>query len=461
MNEVRRDFQFNVVACRNGLFTDVQETRLLDENGEPVYYIRFCGDGEIINESGERNFIEDQFWSFDVPGGQTTSTRWDPDDLEFPGVGLYDGILVLNPGFVNCTDTALVQVEIFPEVVADFEFDYDTCQAGPVSFTNLSFSDAGPDALEELIWELDDFGTSGQSDVLIEFDDPGRYDVTLTARDTNECTQSITKEVPYFPIPQVIVIAPSAENGCVPTPIVFENLTDPINEDYEIIWDFGDGNTGEGVSPTHIYEEVGTFPLSISVTSPFGCEIDTAFESLITTLPSPVANFSADASEVSRLNPVVSFMDESIDAIRWNWLFEGFGFSFEENPIYTFRESGRQEVRLVVTAANGCTDTLFSEILVVPDIAYKLPNAFTPNGDGINDLFFGVGNAEEAEAFYLSIWNRWGELIFETTDANEGWNGQKYNTGKLVPNGVYVVTVRYVNYEEEVTNLKGFVTVVR
>ena len=461
MNEVRRDFQFNVADCRNGLISDVEETELRDINGEPLYYIRICGEGDIINESREERFIENQFWSFDIPGGMTTSTKFHPDDLDFPGEGIYDGLLILNRGFPNCTDTALVQVEVFPEVYADFEFDYDTCQASPVNFTNLSYSDAGPNALRELIWELDTFGTSSQSNVSLQFDGPGRYEVSLTARDINECTENITKEVPYFPIPRILVIAPSAEVGCVPAPITFENLSRPINEEYDIVWDFGDGTMGEGVSPTHIYEEVGTFPLNLSVTSPFGCQIDTAFGDLITTLPSPIADFSADASEVSRLNPVVTFMDESTDAIRWNWLFEGFGISFEENPVYTFRESGRKPVRLVVTASNGCTDTIFSEILVVPDIAYKLPNAFTPNGDGVNDLFFGVGNAEEAEAFQLTIWNRWGELIFETNDANEGWNGQKFNTGKLAPNGVYVVVVRYVNYEDVVTNLQGFVTVLR
>ena len=367
----------------------------------------------------------------------------------------------MNRGFPNCTDTALVQVEIFPEVVADFDFDYDTCGINPVEFTNLSFSDAGPNALRELRWELGDLGTSFEQDITVQFENPGRYDVTLTAKDLNECTESITKEIPYFPIPNVIVIAPSTEVGCVPTPITFQNLTNPINEEYEIIWDFGDGNMGTGLSPTHIYEEVGTFPLNISITTPFGCQIDTAFGDLITTLPSPRADFSADASEVSRLNPIVTFTDESTDAIRWNWLFNGFGISFEENPVYTFRESGRKQVRLVVTAANGCTDTTFSEILVVPDIAYKLPNAFTPNGDGINDRFFGVGNADEAESFQLSIWNRWGELIFETNDANEGWNGQKFNTGKIAPNGVYVVVVQYVNYEDVKTIIDGFVTVLR
>jgi len=90
-----------------------------------------------------------------------------------------------------------------------------------------------------------------------------------------------------------------------------------------------------------------------------------------------------------------------------------------------------------------------------------LPNAFTPNGDGINDTFFGVGNVGDAVQFHLSIWNRYGELIFETEDSNAQWNGKKNNVGQDAPNGVYVVKVRYVNFNDEVFEVQGFVTVIR
>ena len=101
-----------------------------------------------------------------------------------------------------------------------------------------------------------------------------------------------------------------------------------------------------------------------------------------------------------------------------------------------------------------------TELICTPEYFF-LPNAFTPNGDGINDLYFGVGNANEAESFHLTIWNRWGEMIFETDDPDEGWNGRKFNSGEIAPNGVYVVVVQYVNYEDVITNLEGFVTVLR
>ncbi len=461
MNEVRRDFQFNIADCENDLRVDVEETELRSRNGEPLFFVRICGDGTIINESTNQSFIDNVKWEFDLPGGQTTSsTKFDPDDLDFPGEGPFDGILVLNPGFPQCTDTGLIQVQIFPEIVADFEFDFDTCVAGPVAFTNKSFSLAGPGSIIELIWELDSLRFFDR-DLNYQFRDAGTFDVSLIARDSNECTEEIVKEVPYLPIPPFLVIAPSSEESCLPATITFENLSDPISEEYDIEWNFGDGNFGDGVSPTHTYESVGTFPISLSVTSPFGCEIDTSFGDLITTLPSPVADFTFSPNRVSRLDPVVSFTDLSSDAIRWDWLFSDFGISREKNPIYTFQSSGEQTIELIVTGRNLCRDTIVSSLIVIPDIAYKLPNAFTPNGDGINDTFFGVGNVGDAVQFHLSIWNRYGELIFETEDSNAQWNGKKNNVGQDAPNGVYVVKVRYVNFNDEVFEVQGFVTVIR
>ena len=460
INEVLRDFQFNVADCENDLRVDIEETELRQRNGEDLFYVRICGDGVLIDESTNPTHIEEWLWEFEVDGRTISSTNSFPDDLLFPGEGPYDGTLTLNPDQPQCTATGLIQVEIFPNITADFDFDFDTCIAGPVTFTNQSVSDAGPNAIVELRWELDTI-TSLSEDLVHTFSNGGIFDVSLTARDSNECTEEITKEVPYLPVPPFLVIAPSAERACVPATIQFDNLTNPISEDYDILWDFGDGSFGDEVSPTHTYDESGVYPISLNVTSPFGCSIDTSFGNLIEIIPRPFADFVASPEEVSRLDPVVEFFDQSLDAIRWDWLFDEAGISIERNPIHTFTTSGPKVVRLIVTNSDMCQDTTFREVIVVPDIAYKLPNAFTPNADGVNDLFFGVGNVEDAKVFQLAIWNRYGELIFETEDGKEGWNGRKNNVGKDAPAGVYVVTVKYVNQNDEVTNLNGFVTLIR
>ena len=107
------------------------------------------------------------------------------------------------------------------------------------------------------------------------------------------------------------------------------------------------------------------------------------------------------------------------------------------------------------------TDTTVQIIDIEPKVNYFLPNAFTPNNDALNDNFLGRGFFLGMTDFSLNIWNRWGELVFETTDPNEGWNGKKFNTGKSAPNGVYVVIVKYKGPRGNPFKIKGFATIVR
>src|SRR5690606_2662097 len=126
---------------------------------------------------------------------------------------------------------------------------------------------------------------------------PGNLPVTLTVRDTNQCQESITKNLPYFPVPALIVIAPSDFTGCAPADIFFNNLSFPIDTTYDIDWSFGDGGSSGAVSPYYTYESPGVYTVSVSITSPIGCEIDTVFNDLITVLPAPEAGFSFTPEE--------------------------------------------------------------------------------------------------------------------------------------------------------------------
>lgn len=460
VNEVRRDFQFNVANCTPTVLGDVEETELRMRNNKPLFYIKLCGDDPIINESSIRSNIQAQSWEFSTPAGSISSTLWNPNDLQFPGSGLYDGTLILNPG-LQCNDTAQIQVEIFPELNADFTFDYDTCEIGEVTFTDLSNTILGREAIIDWEWTLGNGDTVSQTSFRYLYEEAGTFPVALSVIDFNGCEDTKIQEVAYFPLPPLLVVSPSTFEGCLPATISFDNLSDPINNQYQIFWDFGDGNVGTGLRPTHLYETEGFFSISVEVISPFGCQTDTTWQDLIRTRPSPIADFTFNPREPSNFEPLVQFTDQSVDAIRWEWDFDGRGIAFEPNPSFAFSEKGQKQVTLRVWHENGCEDIKQGFVNVIPQVRYQLPNAFTPNDDGKNDLFFGVGNAEDALSFTLSIWNRYGEKVFETNNPSEGWNGRKNNIGEYVINGVYVVTVRYINPAEEVVNLNGFVTVIR
>lgn len=436
----RRDFQFNVTNCEPTVVADIQEDEII--NGQDFLVIS-CGEETIsfVNQSYQQQFIDTYLWTFNIGGADQNFTEWNPV-VTFPGVGTYEGKLMLNAG-TTCADTANIFVAIYPEIVADFSFDYDTCQAGPVVFTDLSYSGAGPGTITGWAWNFDDGNTSPLPDPAHLYSLPGTFGVALTVTDVNDCQDTRVKDLPYYPVPELIVVAPSELVACQPASITFQNLSFPIDESYDVSWNFGDGNTGSGLSPTHVYENVGVFTVSLGITSPLGCFTDTTFFDLIEILPSPVAGFSYAPDNPSNLEPTVHFTDESQNAVSWRWDFGGVGFSTLSDPVFTFPDTGMLLVTQIVTHPSGCRDTAVLVIDIEPQVRYFLPNAFSPNGDGINDGFRGEGIMDGAQGFVLQVWNRYGELIFETNDPFEPWNGRKDNTGNIAPAGVYVVTVSY------------------
>lgn len=457
LSRVYRDFQFNVANCDPTVVADIEETVLI--NGQQ-FVINSCGDTEITfgNQSFQRPFISNFYWQFDLGGGNIqTESLWEPT-VNFPGIGQYSGRLVLNEN-TNCGDTASILINIFPEVEAGFTFAYDTCKAGPVTFTDTSRT--GSCCLTNWDWSFGDGNTSTAQNPSHVYMQPGNIPVTLTVRDTNTCTDAVTQIIPYFPAPAIIVVSPSAAVECVPATIFFDNLSFPIDESYDINWDFGDGGFSTDISPTHLYDQTGLFSVSVSITSPIGCQIDTFFNNLITILPSPEAGFSYAPDQPSNLEPEVRFTDESMGAYRWLWDFGTNANSTLPSPIYTFPDTGMYLVMQVVTHPSGCTDTAQAIIDVIPEVRFHLPNAFSPNGDSVNDVFQGKGFLEGARNFQFTIWNRWGEEIFSTNNPDIAWNGRKNNTGADSPPGVYLVWVQFTGPRGDPFSFKGFVTLLR
>lgn len=457
LGEIRRDFQFNVASCDPTVVADIDADEVV---GEQQYVVNTCGNSIVTfeNESFQERFIEQFEWSFDINGTIVTeSEEWNAT-IEFPGEGTYEGQLILNPG-TNCGDTAQIFVNVFPEVIADFSYVYDTCVAGPVDFTDLSST--GACCLTEWDWSFGDGNNTDAQNPSHVYMEPGNIPVTLTVTDTNSCVDSYTQTIEYFPVPSLIIIAPSSFIGCTPAEIFFDNLSFPIDSTYDITWDFGDGGFSTAISPTHIFEIPGNYTVTVDITSPIGCQTDTIFPGLIDILPSPTAGFDFTPNEPSSLQPEVIFTDQSQDAASWFWDFDTGATSILTNPTYVFPDTGMYQVAQIVTHPSGCQDTLIQVIDVIPEVRYNLPNAFTPNNDSTNDIFKGVGILDGATNFRMTIWNRWGEMVFETTDPDIGWNGLKNNTGQPSPNGVYPVVVNFIGPRGEKFEYKGVATLIR
>lgn len=460
LSTLRRDFQFNVANCKPTVIADIKEDSLV---GPKRYVITSCGKTAITfnNESRDRSKITYFEWEFDLKSKilkDTSQQNWNIT-VPFPDTGFYRGRLILNPGSA-CSDTGYVYINIFPEVKADFTYSFDTCAVGPVTFKEAARGVAG---IEQWRWS---FGSgsanSFEKNPVYQYAKSGYYPVTLRVTDRNKCRHDTTKFIGWYPAPTFLLVEPSTYTGCAPAEIFFNNLTTPIDSTYKILWSFGDGTTVRNViSPTHRYEKPGVYDVGLAITSPYNCFISDTFPGWIRVDVTPQADFTFDPDSVlSNLNNTVRFTDRSTDASRWEWLLGKTGKSNLQNPVYTFPDTGATTVRLVVSHPGGCRDTLTKVLDFRPEIRWFMPNAFTPNGDGTNETFIGNGLLFGAKEFNMTIWNRWGELIFESNDPNVGWDGRTRN-GAVGPPGVYVYVVKIKGPRGEDLSFKGYATLIQ
>jgi gliding motility-associated-like protein len=459
LSKIFRDFQFNVASCNALVLAGVAatDTSLIQKK----YTIRLCGAEEITFQNGstQEKFINGYLWNIDLNGQPFTSTEKNPT-VKFPGLGIYTGYMVANPGKKPCSDTAKIRVEVFPYIKADFKYAYDTCIAGPVVFTDLS--ETGSGQMVKWDWDFSDKNTSKTQSPTHEYKIPGDFKVKLQVEDKNKCKATVTKGLRYFPVPPLLIVKPDTFVGCTPLTMKINNLSYPIDNSYKIEWDLGDGTTSNQISPTHTYKNAGVFSAFLKVTSPIGCKTERNFPNLVEVRQSPAADFGYVPGKVSSINSTVTFTDKSVGANKWIWSFgKDEGTSASRNPVYTFRDTGFKEVKLVVTHPSGCRDTALQIIDVEPIIKYFLPNAFTPNYDSNNEEFKAKGIFDGITNFKLIIFNRWGDKVFEATEPTAGWNGRRNNDGDQLPEGVYVYNVSYIGPRNKPLSQKGTITLLR
>ena len=459
LSVIRRDFQFNVAVCQQLVNADVDAPGLTAVGAD--YFLNTCYNLDIPfqNLSTNNSFVDSVQWEFDINGTTDIYHSWDAI-VNFPAAGQYEGRLVLNPGSL-CNDTANIFVEIYPDIVASFDYDYDTCFAGPVSFFDQS-AILGAGQIAKWQWQLEpSLIDSIQRNPVHVYDTPGTTFVNLEVEDAHGCKDDTTRAVVYQPVPAIILVKPNDTISCAPAMVFFNNQSSPIDANYDIQWDFGDGQRGTDISPTHAYLDTGAFDVRLEITSPIGCYTDTTFSQLVRILSPPVANFSFDPAYPDNFNPVVHFTDESTDAKYWDWYVDGQLVAQIPDFSYTFPDTGRHEVRLIVVHPEKCLDTLVQYLDVTPKVTYFMPNAFTPNHDSVNDQFVGTGVTRGVTEFKMTIWDRYGRMIFETEDINEPWNGQVDNAGKQALEGVYVCVVSFTGPRGEPFNYRGYATLVR
>jgi gliding motility-associated-like protein len=463
LSTVTRDFQFNIAVCEDLVTAEVEtmEEGTTTAQNENLLTVESCFVKTIdfINQSTSQIGSPSYLWEFDVNGIKLQDNTTDAT-LTFPDVGTYFGSLIVNPEAGECSDTANLKVIIHPEIVADFTYDYDTCVAGPVEFYDQSFVD-GMASITNWTWKVSPNDSTATQNPIHRYRNPGLKTIELIIKDTNECLDTISQDILWEPVPDLIVVEPSEFVGCAPIEVYFNNLSEPIDDNYTTSWDFGDGAIDSIVSPFHTYTEPGTYDVILEIISPENCLISRTYPLLIDVEEPPIADFTFSPDKSTSMDSKVYFTNTSQFVDGYEWRFGDGNFTFEENPEYTYQDTGFFDVTFIGYHRLGCSDTITKIVDVIPISSLHSPNAFTPNNDGLNDSFEPKGIFRGITDYKLNIWNRWGGLIFESEDIEIGWNGEMNNAGTPLPQGIYVYQLSYTEPRGKVVNQKGHLTLVR
>lgn len=301
-----------------------------------------------------------------------------------------------------------------------------------------------------IIWP--ELGSTGSGPYNVPFTQSQTLHVIVTDQCGNTRTDSVALIVET---PPAIDLPPIIAQGCAPLTVTFPDLQLGPNLSYQ--WNLGNGSTSVSPQPILVYQ-AGTYNVSLTVSTPAGCTSSSATNGVINAWLPPTAAFSASTYNTTADNAEVSFTDQSQGSIAtWSWTFGDGGTSGAMNPTYVYGDVGTFEVALEVTDVHGCSDEAEAVITITPVHDIVIPTAFTPTGNGNggyydpnalnNDVFYAF--VRYVKDFRMRVFNRWGELVFESEDVRYGWDGQY--KGQLSPQDVYVVQtwVRFVDGKEK------------
>jgi len=360
----------------------------------------------------------------------------------------------------NCSQTITINLSEPNTLTVGLTGNTSVCEGDP---SNLGTNVNGGTQGYSYLWLP---GGSTTSNISVIPSVPTTYTVQIT--DLNGCVAITTLAFNVVPKPVISIVNQNAL-GCEPL-CTTVTLSQAQNPNYIYSWNFVNTTTGANFTSSMYNGNVclstpGNYSLNLTVSASSGCFVSANYASIATVHPGPVADFNhSPIKPILNIDQYVTFTDASYGAtiVSWNWYFMNTAqyTSIEQNPFFEYTEPGTYPVVLVVTTDKGCKDTLIRPLVVGEDFGIYVPNAFTPNNDGFNDVFqpkgFGIVKYE------ITIFDRWGEVVFKTKSFEEGWDGRYQGRGnQIVKEDVYTWLINCTSVFGKSHELKGHVTLIR
>ncbi len=475
-------------------------------------------------------------WQWNFGDGTPSVTQQNPSHT-FANPGNYM-VSVIATAQGGCQDTIALPVAIFP--LPDPGFTHtEVCDGDTTFFTDASSIPVGFVAAWD--WDFGDGGTSLAVNPVHRYGQWGTYNVELTLQSDQGCLDSVTIPVDVNPLP---VPDFTTNRPCFPDSTIFTDLsTVPLGNLSGWSWDYGDGTTGTGIGPFHIYPNPGTYQVTLTVTTSEGCIAMITNETEVTPpafSPQPVSDtvcpgfgatllagphpenltimwflgpdhpspfftgnvfytppiiwvntwwiqgmdengclstkvpvnassygyiggrITVSSREVEIPNAIVEFIitGNEHDIISILWDFGDGSTSALIAPVHQYTAPGFYTITATYSDEFGCTETISYEnwIEVTHSIRLYIPNAFTPNGDGMNDSW--EIQHRLITAIHIMVYDRWGKLLYETRNPLFNWDGRDQDKGEL-QEGAYMYSIEATSYDGIVMRRTGSVTILR
>jgi gliding motility-associated-like protein len=393
----------------------------------------------------QNNSVNSISYQWDFRDGSPLNTSFAPIHT-FNNPGVYNvQLVVFNPNACKTRDTTYLTITVDSNKIASgFNFTIlDSCGPYRASFTNTSQYSKTPGAAgrTQFLWIWGDGTTSSSVNPGIHsFPTAGTYTVTLVMTDTGACNSpdSVRK---IISVNGVLVKASfqSPDSVCLKTALNFQDISMNATG---ITWYFGDGDTSTLSQVLHTYDTPGSYTVMLIAVNPNSCNKRDTLKKTIRIRKLPTADFTfAPNPPIS--NTPIDFTNKSKNADRYNWAFGDGSGSTDVNPRHLFRKTGTYRVCLTAETNEGCADSVCKTVSADVHTAIGVPTAFSPNGDGVNDILFAHGAA--VESMNLKIYNRWGEKVFETNSLDKGWDGTYKGKPQEMDAYAYVLTATFID----------------
>lgn len=406
-----------------------------------------------ISYAGSASASATYNWNFG--GGNIISGNGQgPYNLNFNSAGNYT--ITLSVTELGCTSTtASTNITVYGTPVSTFSISEDTICSGESVILQYNGSSS---AASNYIWDVGSgviISGGSQGPVSVQVNSAGLNTISLIVSENGCVSLTSTHTVLVHPLPQVNINA-APHSACDSLTTTLVTTTPGVS----YLWSLGDGTSASTVSVDHFYPN-GIYDVSLTVIDNNGCSNTLTLTGYIVVLPTPVAAFTYKPTTDSAIDldgAVITFINQSLNATVYSWNFGDGGISSFTNPYYAYTDTGRFEVLMYAINALGCYDSANAGYFVIrPNPEYFIPNTFTPNNDGVNDVFKIYGSRiAKAE---INIFSRIGERIYTIKNTDDSWDGTfrglQLNTGVYVYSGI----IQFDSGKKK--KVKGDITILR